>query len=154
MRPAPKQLVPYFGALVGVTPIVAPVDWPALWTEAETLLASTHNSPADSECPEFLGCGAPDQMAPCPSYCTTFGMPEQYRCNWPPIFYPCRIQGAESGDNYKDRRDRWKWKCPGDINYISCGPWYAVDCCQVYNPGDGCAGNSGLVVCEGVPPGY
>ncbi|MCC6402737.1 MAG: hypothetical protein IT207_01875 [Fimbriimonadaceae bacterium] len=145
--------LPYAGAFVGIAPIMVPLDVQGLWTEAETVLASNLPTPDVAGCPDFLGCSAPDPMAPCPGNCTILSMSPQYRCNWPPIFWDC--DGSSGGrNNYYDKRDRWKWKCAGEQNFVSCGPYYAIDCCTTYDPGEACAGNSGLVVCEGTPPGY
>lgn len=145
--------LPYSGAFVGIAPIIVPLDVQGLWTEAETVLASNLPTSDVAGCPDFLGCGAPDPMAPCPSNCTALEIEAQYRCNNPPWFWDC--DGSSGGnDKYYDKRDRWKWKCPGEINYVSCGPWYMISCCSVYDPDPSCAGNSGLVTCEGLPPGY
>lgn len=141
--------LPYAGALAGIAPIFAPLDVRGLWTEAETVLASSTPVPEVGGCPDFLGCGAPDPMAPCPE-CTTLSMPEQYRCS-DDNFFNCTIDSG--GPEFRDKRLRWKWKCPNEVTYISCGQWDPIGCCSADDGYHSCAGNSGLVVCEGVPPG-
>lgn len=148
MSPSLRQLVPYFGALVGVTPIVAPIDHLEALYEGARLTITAKPQTAEP-CASDGACAQGASMRlPCPE-CPTLEIEPQYRCNNPPWFSKCTMD--EGGNRYRDKRRRWKWKCPG-TTYVSCGTWNAIGCCETYDGGQSCAGNSGLVPCEGIPP--
>lgn len=100
------------------------------------------------------GCGSiPGKRGPagpCPiNACPTETMPPQYRCN-PPGFMQSGC--STNADKFYDKRYRWKWKCPDQPYKVSCGEWFNQSCCSITDPGPSCAGNSGILPCEGTPP--
>jgi|GEM_PF-6633923 len=133
-------------ALIGLAPVAVPINVEKLMSEgaAQFALASS-----DARNPVPIPDGGCGIATICPA-CETLSMPPQYNCENPPLGWNCNIDPG--GSKYRNERKRWKWKCPEEVTYISCGPWVALGCCATYDGGQSCAGNSGLSVCQGVPP--
>lgn len=142
--PKNGNFIATIAAMSCLTPVVFPVTFEGLADEAHraSLQMDTTDLKGDESCRS-------DSLMPCPA-CPTLAMPPQYRCNTPAVGLPCTIDMG--GENYNEQRQRWKWKCPDETAYISCGDWVAISCCSEYDPGPACAGSSGLPVCQGVPP--